>query len=95
MRAQESIHWTDIDATPAQFTLNGGVYCLAAVSGNSDWGTLTLNIVLPDGSSVAAVATALSADGISSPLYLPPGLYELTLGTVTGITASITRVPVE
>lgn len=91
MRAQESVQWTNIDATPAQFTLQGGVYVLGIVGSN--WGTAVVNMVLPDGASLAPTHTALFADGITGSLYLPPGTYELTLDTTDGVTAALTRVP--
>ena len=93
MRAQESVQWTDIDATPAQFALNGGVYVLALVGTFGGSGAVVISQVLPDGSSLAPTHTALAADGITGPLYLPPGSYELTVTDTTAITANVTRVP--
>lgn len=94
MRGGEAVHWTAVDATPDQFTLAGGVYVLGAVA---TWGggNVVLEMLLPDGASLAPTHTALSADGITGPLYLPPGTYSLTITTATGVTAALTRVPFE
>lgn len=92
MRAPEAVHFTDVDATPAQFNLYGGVYVLGAVA---TWGggNVVLEMLMPDGVSLAPTHTALTDDNITGPLYLPPGTYQLTITTVTDVTASITRVP--
>lgn len=94
MRAPESKQWTAVDATPAQFVLYGGVYVLSAVA---TWGggDVVVERLLPDGTSLAPTHTALSADGITDPIYLPPGKYSLTITTATDVTAELSRVPFE
>lgn len=93
MRAPESKKWTDVDATPETVIIYGGVYVLSAVA---TWGggNVVLERVISEG-VLAPTHTALTDDGITDPLYLPPGEYQLTITTATGVTADLTRVPFE
>lgn len=94
MRAPESIHFAAVDATPAAFTLYGGVYVLA-VQATFGGGNVGVEIALPDGTTYVDAHTALTAAGISTPLYLPPGKYRIAIDTATAVTATLTRVPFE
>lgn len=96
---------TNVAAGTYSFPLLGGYYQLAA---HATWssGSLILNEVLPDGSSVfqlfgqasvAAPATnvnKLSADGVLY-FYLPPGEYQLVFATGSALYAAITRIPLD
>jgi len=76
----------------ASFVLAGGIYSFAAVGTFS-----STNIVLqqlgPDGATFANSFTPLTAAGVQSPLYLPPGTYRFT-GTSTAAAASIQRIKI-
>lgn len=94
MRAPESVAFKNISATPAAFTLSGGVYVLDAVA---TWGggSLTLQRLGPDGSTLLDAATALTANGTSGAIALPPGSYRLTIATATAVYVTVVRVPGE
>jgi hypothetical protein len=96
MRGHESFAWSNISATPAQFSLLGGTYVLDAVATWST-GSVKLQRVGPDGSTLIDPATAasLTANGTSGALSLPPGKYQLTIATATAVYASLTRIPGE
>jgi|GEM_PF-2953412 hypothetical protein len=94
MRAHESFAWSNISATPAQFSLLGGTYALDAVA---TWGggSVKLQRVGPDGSTLIDAATSMTANGTSGALSLTPGKYQLTIATATAVYASVTRIPGE
>lgn len=94
MRATESVKFDTIAATTAAFTLTGGVYVFSAVA---TWGggNAVIQEQLQDGTSYAPTHTALMVDGITPPLYLPPGSYRLAITTATALVGNITRVPFE
>ena len=94
MRAHESFAWSNISATPAQFSLLGGTYVLDAVATWST-GSVKLQRVGPDGSTLIDAATSMTANGTSGELSLPPGKYQLTIATATAVYASVTRIPGE
>jgi hypothetical protein len=77
------------------FTLVGGMYSAAYVAGNWNSFTVSLQVLGPDGSTYVTAATAFSANGFVSPLYLPPGSYRLLpSGTVTTGNIAINRVSI-
>lgn len=81
--------WSAVAATPPDFNLDAGVYGLLLV-----WtaGTITLQKLLPDGVTYAAVSAAIAASGYTV-LQLPAGQYRLAIvtGPVTGEIALIAR----
>lgn len=93
MRAQECVKFSAISETTAAFELKGGVYVLAAAA---TWGegNAVIDRQLANGSYVPT-HTALAANGITPPLYLPPGQYRLTITTATALSGDISRVPFE
>lgn len=94
MRAGEGKIVSNISVTPAAFPLKGGVYCLDAIAA---WGggSLTLTRLGPDGTTYLTAATAITADGSSGAIALPPGTYKFTIATATAVYASLTRIPGE
>lgn len=73
------------------FTILGGKYGFSVV----DTGTpdANLNILGPDGSTYLPVlANAVTANGYT-PVDLPPGTYEVSVGTGTSLSASLIRIP--
>lgn len=93
MRAQERFAWANIDATPSDFTIMGGVYALDVIG--TGFGTVTLARQGPDGSTYLTAATALSANGTSGAISLPLGIYRLVIATTTAVYATLTRIPGE
>jgi hypothetical protein len=88
---KDGVSFSGLSATPSAFTLLGGKYMLAA---NATWGggSLTLSVLMPDGTTYVTAATALSADGVVV-ANLPPGTYELIIATATAVQGSLIRVP--
>ncbi len=94
----EAVTFTDIAATPPNFTLRGGRYSFRAIA---TWnaGSVTLNAIGPDGAtpvgvkSVFGTAAALTANGGVDALDLPPGEYQLAIAAATVVYATIARVP--
>ena len=70
------------------FFLVGGAYAFTAVGGA---GNIVLQQLGPDGSTWLNSFTALTATGVQSPLYLPPGTFRFS-GTNTNASAAIQRV---
>ena len=64
--------WSNISATPAVFTLPGGLYGVTVI-GTFGPGTISLQRLAPDGSTYVTVMTAFTAAGYAS-AYLPSAL---------------------
>lgn len=88
----QSVRFKAIAATTAAFTLYGGVYVMDA---NATWGggSVTLERLGADDTTYIAVATALSADGTSGAIALPPGTYKFVVVSATALYVSVTRIP--
>ena len=73
------------------FQLVGGRYAFGA---NATWGggNLALQILMPDGSTYVACATALTADGFEV-LILPPGTYKFVVTTASSVQGFVLPVP--
>lgn len=93
MRSADGIGFTNINATPDDFELAGGKYGIAVVA---TWGggSVQLQKVGPDGSTLLPVMTAFTDDGYVT-ADIPRGTYQLTIATATGIYASVERIPGE
>lgn len=83
--------FTNIAATPAQFTLRGGQYAVTVHAGV--WGTVTLQRLAADGATLVTCLTAFSADGYAT-VNLPSGTYSLTIAGATGVYADVTSIVV-
>lgn len=70
------VAFSNISATPAAFHLVAGKYAIAVKA--SAYGTVTLKILGPDGTTYLTAATAFSADGIET-VDLPDGTYEIVI----------------
>lgn len=68
--------FSNISSTTAAFTLSAGKYMIE-IEG-STFGTVTLQVLGPDGSTYLTAATAFSANGTAS-VDLPAGTYKLAL----------------
>ena len=89
----DSKEFSNIAATTAAFTLNGGYYMVAAVA-TFGGGNVELQMLGPDQSTWLSAPTALklSAAGTIAG-YLPPGQYRFTIATATAVYASVAGVP--
>lgn len=95
MRAPESFaHSSLAAANSANFPLVGGAYALDVIA---TWnsGSLTLQRLGPDNATFITAATALTADGTSGSLALPPGTYRFLVASATNLWAQIVRIPGE
>jgi hypothetical protein len=88
--AVETIKWQNVAATPANFTLRGGNYAFMV---NATWGggSVTLNRLSVDGTTLVPVMTAFSANGFNTQ-NLPYGTYQLTIATATAVNADLASV---
>lgn len=95
MRAHQSKTYSNISANTAAFELAGGCYVIDTIATWNSTGTVTLQRLGPNQSGYLTAATAISADGVTSGLVLPPGTYRFAVATATAVYVSITRVPGE
>lgn len=99
MRGQEAVTnvgSTAITATTAQFELRGGTYVFMFVASNFNSGNAQLQVLGPDGTTFIGVHTALTANGATAALALPPGQYKIALSaTMVGGFYAVDRVPSE
>jgi len=80
--------------TYGPFELKGGMY--AWTTNSTGTGTIDLKIIAGDGSTALAVATQITATtGFQTGIYLPPGQYEIVIGTFSANYVMLTRVPGE
>jgi len=86
-----SAQFLDQSATPASFSLLGGLYGVM-VSATWGGGSVTLQGLALDGSTLVTVLTAFSANGYAT-VYLPPGVYVFTIATASVVYASISPIP--
>lgn len=96
MIRHEANQQRNISAT-TNFSLNlGGYYAISVLATWNSSGTVTLERLMPDGTTYVAVgaSTTFSANG-SVVVQLPPGQYQWTIATATAVYASAVRVPVE
>lgn len=95
MRAPDGFSYSSLgNANSDSFKLVGGAYAMDAIA---SWGggSLTLQRLGPDGATFITAATALTADGTTGSLALPPGTYRILATTAAGIWVSISRIPGE
>lgn len=83
------ISFSNIASTTAAFQLAGGWYGVAVIG--TGFGTVTLQILGPDGTTYLTATTAFSANGYTL-LQLPPGSYKFAITTTTAVYASVTAV---
>jgi hypothetical protein len=91
--AVDSKLFSNISATTAAFTLKGGYYMVAAVFAGT---SVELQALGPDQATFLSLPTAakLTASGMISAAYLPPGQYRFTLTSVTSADCSVAGVPI-
>lgn len=87
----QSFNFSNISATTAAFTVEGGIYSLD-VTATFGGGNVQLQMLAVDGSTWINVGTSVTAAGQQSPLYLPPGQFRLSITTATAVYASLARV---
>ena len=82
--------FANVSATPAAFTLKGGVY---GTSASATWGggSVTLQKLSGDDSTWVTVLAAFTASGYAS-ANLPPGTYRLAVATATAVDVEIIQI---
>lgn len=79
-------------ATGAAFNWNGGIASWAYAA--TSWsGTASVQQLGPDGTTWLNVATAATANGITAPIYTPPGQYRFSQSATGPINQSLVIVP--
>jgi hypothetical protein len=89
MTAGSNNRLENISATSAPFSLVGGLYSIAVTG--SDFGTVSLERLGPNGNSWLKAIVDFTANGIST-AYLAPGSYRVAIASATGVYADITRI---
>ncbi len=94
-RALDGASFSNISATTAAFTLDGGKYGVD-VGATFGGGSVKLQKQLADGSTYVSVssATDFTAAGYAA-VDLPTGSYRLTIATASAVYANIRRIPGE
>jgi hypothetical protein len=93
LRALDGNTLSNASSNSATFQLLGGLYGITATATWSS-GSVTLEMLGPDGSTFVTAATAFSANGYET-AYLPPGTYKWVIATATAVYARVTRIPFE
>lgn len=93
MRGTDGANGSNQSATPAQFTLSGGLYQFNVVASWAS-GTVTLKTLGPDNTTWLSMTASFTANG-GATLYLAPGQYQVVFSGVTAVYWSIARVPGE
>lgn len=93
MRAIDTITYSNISATPANFEVSGGDYA-ALISGT--FGTAQLNVLSPDGTTLVPATASPWTSNTLTILKLARGFtYQLTLSEASAIYFEMQRVPGE
>ena len=95
MRAVDGQLFSNISASTAAFSLDGGLYGIDATA-TFGGGSVKLQKLLADGSTYLSVSsgTDFTAAGYQT-VNLPKGTYRLTITTATAVYASIARIPTD
>lgn len=83
---------TNASATSSAFYLRGGKYGVV-VSATFGGGTVTLQILSPDGTTYVTALTAFSAAGYAT-VDLPPCQCKLAIATATAVYAAVSPIPI-
>jgi hypothetical protein len=82
--------FSNISATPASFSLRGGLYGVTA-KGTWNAGNATLQRLSPDNATYITVLTAIAADGFAT-VNLAPGTYRVLIATATAVYLDIVAI---
>lgn len=80
-------------SSSGKFTLQGGFYVLDAVA-TMGGGSVTVQRVGPDGSTLISTALTLTVTATTIQGYLSAGQYQITVTTATAVFASLQSVPI-
>ena len=90
MQTNQIVNFGNIAATPADFTLRGGLY---AVTVMATWGggSVTLQRLAFDNTTYITVIDAFTENGFVT-VSVPPGTYRLLVATATAIYVDVTSI---
>ena len=90
LNKREIVTFSNISATPASFSLEGGFYGMQA---SATWGggSVTLNRLSNDGSTWVSTGTSFLANGFTT-AYLMSGTYQVAIATATAVYAEIISI---
>lgn len=83
---------TNASVTSSAFYLRGGKYGVVA-SATFGGGSITLQILAPDGTTYVTALTAFTAAGYST-VDLPPCVCKIAIATATAVYAAVSPVPI-
>lgn len=86
----DSIQFTDIASTTANFGLLGGKYALA-IDATWNSGNAQLETLADDGATWINVGSSITANGFSN-YDLPAGQYRIAISAASSVYVSITRI---
>ena len=89
---KDGVSFSSLSATPASFTLLGGRY-LMTVAATWGGGSVDLQELMPDGSTLVSVLTTTFTANGAKLVDLPPGTYEVVITTATAVQGTLVRVP--
>jgi hypothetical protein len=85
------ISFTGASTTQGPFTLLGGLYGVG-VSATFGGGSVTLQTLMPDGSTYVTCLAPFTAAGTAL-VNLPPGTYQVAIATATAVQCFVVRTP--
>ena len=92
-RALDGASFSNISATTAAFTLDGGKYGLD-VTATFGGGSVQLQKLAADGATWANVGAAITANGVQT-ADVPAGSYRVAIATATAVYVNLRRIPGE
>jgi hypothetical protein len=92
MSSVEAKKFSNINATTAAFTLQGGTYQIAVGPATFGGGNVVLQQLLLDGVTWVPVHTPLTAVGAVT-ADLPPGQFRVAISLATAVFATVASVP--
>jgi hypothetical protein len=87
----DGVSFTGLSADTAAFYVLGGRYAVA-VDATFGGGSVTLQILMPDGTTYVSILPAFTAAGAAT-VDLPPGSYKFDIVTATAVQGFVVRVP--
>lgn len=89
---KDGVTFTGLSADTAAFSVLGGRYGVG-VTATFGGGSITLKVLMPDGSSYVTCLTPFTAEGVAI-VDLPPGVYKFVIATATAVQGFLVPLPV-
>jgi hypothetical protein len=88
---RDGFKFTEASATQGPFAILGGLYAFMAGASWNDSGTVTLQILMPDGTTYVDVHEPFAADGYTT-FDLPAGTVQVAIETASSVQAALLPV---